>query len=637
MLNHTIYLDVVPGGLPPIVHVSQFDEGSRTLLIHLYADTGELTIPDGATAKIRGTKRDKKGFDYTAALNGTTVVCDITRNMTAVSGRVYCEVAIISKDEELMTATFILMVKQSAFGEDVDISDSDLPDFYKLAQQIAEDAASAASSAAAAAESAQEAHKVTPEGIAELEDAISQAQSTVAAVEETVQGYGEDIEAVTRGNYFGDNRPSREMVYSKRAAMSTLSNDSDHSVLQGGCYVTETGHFVLAIVNSDEDSTVLVELDTDFETVIRRATLDLGHANDLTYNPNTGKIYVATGDTGTNANKIAVVNADTLTLESTLALDGAVKWLCSYDEVNDCYYTTGGGFIKTYNANWEEVHSIANDLEEYYAGQNELTIQSSFCYQGNFITLSFSKVVYSNSLQIFGHYLQLVDPVTGSVETLARYLPPGNDDEPEFVAVIGNVGYIFSGQMFLRVAKLYLGQEKMREPQTDIFGSAELIEQNGDLNDYLLPGCYYSPNTSFTGTLDNAPVSNGFTLYVIPVGRGVILHHLVNVEGRELKRIFGATSMKWLPWEEIDSVVGSRYSRVAAATTQSVTLNDGGTCFVILAGSNTANFYFISSSGGTAYVKTMVEQISNVTDSVSGLKVTFKSSASLTLFVFRLA
>ena len=147
MLDQTIYLDVVPGGLPAVVNVSQFDEGSRTLHINLYASVGEFEIPAGSTAKVQGTKRDKKGFSYSAILSGTEVTCDITQNMTAISGRVYCEVVIENENNVLVSATFILAVKKAAFGDGTDISDSDLPDFYELAAQIAQDAQDAQNAA----------------------------------------------------------------------------------------------------------------------------------------------------------------------------------------------------------------------------------------------------------------------------------------------------------------------------------------------------------------------------------------------------------------------------------------------------------------------------------------------------------
>ena len=75
MLEQTIYLDVVPGGLPAVVNVSQFDEGSRTLHINLYASVGEFEIPAGSTAKVQGDeKRQKKVFSYSAILSGTVTL-----------------------------------------------------------------------------------------------------------------------------------------------------------------------------------------------------------------------------------------------------------------------------------------------------------------------------------------------------------------------------------------------------------------------------------------------------------------------------------------------------------------------------------------------------------------------------------
>ena len=48
------------------------------------------------------------------------------------------------------------------------------------------------------------------------------------------------------------------------------------------------------------------------------------------------------------------------------------------------------------------------------------------------------------------------------------------------------------------------------------YGIGTLIPENGDLNAYITPGIYYSPNTSHTSTLKNVPptVGTGFRLEV---------------------------------------------------------------------------------------------------------------------------
>lgn len=565
MLTHTMYLDVVPGGLPPVVHVSQFDSGSRTLVIHLYASAGEFEIPAGATAKIRGTKRDNKGFDYSAELSGDTVTCDVTQNMTAISGRVYCEVEIDSGEQELMTANFILMVKPAAFADGTDLSDSDLPDFYELAAQIAEDAQTAQTAAQAAQEAAEDAARFTPEGYQQMQQDVSELNTTVPQLKTQLT---DEIEK----NIFGVERPVKKDVYRKRLALQDLSGDSGYATLQGGCYLSNAEHFLMAIVNSDNTSCILVELNKDYETVARRSSaIDLGHANDLAYNPKTNKIYVATGSTGTNANKIAVLNGSTFALENTLDLGNSkAKWLISYDDVNNRYYVLDTDYLTIYNSNWGQLKQYENVYKDQYAGECEMNAQSSFCYNGKFIALYFAREIVSATQRISAIYLQMIDYDTGAVSTIAQYSPRGNSDEPEFVGLIGDIGYMFGGQTYFSVSEIYFDQEKIYDFPKSIFGIAQLIDSNGDLNEYQMPGIYYSPNTDYTTGIENAPVTNGFTLYVIPVSGNVIVQQLINSSGDFYKRVLSSNTNNWLDWEMLSS------SNINPSDTGWVTLSPAG-------------------------------------------------------------
>lgn len=547
MIDQTIYLDVVPGGLPSIINVSQFDEGSRTLHINLYASSGEFEIPAGSTAKVQGTKRDKKGFSYSAELSGTEVVCDVTQNMTAIAGRVYCEVVIENGEDVLATANFILMVKQAAFGTDTDISDSDLPDFYELAKQIAKDAQDAQDAAEAAEQAAENASQFTPEG-------YQQMQSDVSNLKTTVSEQGLKLTDEINKNVFGIERPIKKELYRKRLALQGLSGNSGYTTLQGGCYLPLTDHFLLAIVNSDNNSCILVELEKDYETVVKRVTLDLGHANDLTYNPDNGKIYVATGSTGTNANKIAVLNGSTFALENTLDLGNSrAKWLVSYDDVNNRYYVLDTSYLTVYDSNWSQLKQYSNTYGDTYDGPGEMTAQSSFCYDGKFVGLYFVREIVASSMSISGIYFQMMDYDTGDVQTVAQYTPRGNADEPEFVAMVDDIGYMFGGQTYFSVSEIYFDQSKLYDSPDSIFGIATLLPQNADLDDIQMPGMYFSPNTAYTTGMEHAPVTNGFTLYVLPVCGNVIVQMVINTAGEMYKRVLSSTTSQFLDWELITS------------------------------------------------------------------------------------
>ena len=47
MITTQTELDVSPGGIAPVIHVSQYDTGSRTLLFNLIATAGDLILPGG--------------------------------------------------------------------------------------------------------------------------------------------------------------------------------------------------------------------------------------------------------------------------------------------------------------------------------------------------------------------------------------------------------------------------------------------------------------------------------------------------------------------------------------------------------------------------------------------------------------
>lgn len=95
---------------------------------------------------------------------------------------------------------------------------------------------------------------------------------------------------------------------------------------------------------NDEGNALLVEYDYDWNYVRAAEVPNLGHANDIAYNPTTDKFYFATS-LGYGA--IAVVNADTLLYEETINtsdIEGSVETKStaisqiSYDAENDCYY-----------------------------------------------------------------------------------------------------------------------------------------------------------------------------------------------------------------------------------------------------------------------------------------------------------
>lgn len=147
----TFDLNLIPDSEPVVIKVNQFDTGTGRLVANLYNGDTLYTPGSGATAKIEGTKADKKGFSYSASVTGSVVTADLQLQMTAAAGK--CRTQFIITESSGQTGTFVfwLDVQRAALGDDVDISETVLPDIIAPAAANAERAERAATRAEAAA------------------------------------------------------------------------------------------------------------------------------------------------------------------------------------------------------------------------------------------------------------------------------------------------------------------------------------------------------------------------------------------------------------------------------------------------------------------------------------------------------
>lgn len=152
MITQTIYLNMMPGNVCPVIHVSQYDTDEDALVFNLHM--GSVPFTAGSTAIIEGTKPDKTGFTYAASYSDNVVTADLTEQMTAVSGAVMCELRITDGTNTVGTQNFILMVEPAALADDVVISDTDIPLLQQAIDAAGEALASASDAAASAAQAA---------------------------------------------------------------------------------------------------------------------------------------------------------------------------------------------------------------------------------------------------------------------------------------------------------------------------------------------------------------------------------------------------------------------------------------------------------------------------------------------------
>ena len=161
MYTQAINLDVIPAGVRPVIHVSQFDNQVQALRFTLYKDNQPFTIPSGAAVLINGYKPDNTAFSYAAtATSGQTATFSVTQQMTAVPGDVECELRVRTASEIIGTLNFILRVEKAPLTDDSVLSETDIPlieQAVDIAANLAEyiqqtlDAAEAASASAQAA------------------------------------------------------------------------------------------------------------------------------------------------------------------------------------------------------------------------------------------------------------------------------------------------------------------------------------------------------------------------------------------------------------------------------------------------------------------------------------------------------
>lgn len=179
-------LNVVSVGVPPVIHLSQYDS-DFTLVFNLYASTGAFTMPTGTTAEIRGTKRDGNGYDAAASVSGSTVTVTGDEQMTAIAGQNMFEIATYYNNKRLNTINFILDVERAALDADTITSESVLRELDAIIQ--------GAATATQAAEDAEDAADRAEEAADDLSGTVQQ----VATNTQDIAGLKDDLSQIVPG------------------------------------------------------------------------------------------------------------------------------------------------------------------------------------------------------------------------------------------------------------------------------------------------------------------------------------------------------------------------------------------------------------------------------------------------------
>lgn len=209
MTSQTFNLDLIPQGVPPIVHVSQYDKG-QTWNIHIYENGVVFPVPSGTSAAVQGTKPDNTGFQYPAVISvGDNVVTfTVEQQMTVLGGQFECELVLVNGENQVATINFILDVETTTLDDDTVISETELPLIEQAAElgavingyatQIHADAETASTAATAATAAATSASADATTATAAADDATT--SKTAAATSATSAAASANAAASSESN-----------------------------------------------------------------------------------------------------------------------------------------------------------------------------------------------------------------------------------------------------------------------------------------------------------------------------------------------------------------------------------------------------------------------------------------------------
>lgn len=125
--NQTIYLNLRPGAVMPVLHVSQGDSGLEALEFKLINGHQPWTIPAAVTdIQLNGTT-PVGVFSYNdPTWSGNTVTANVTETMTAEKGVVICELRLLDSTlNSIGTLNFVISVEPSPYTN-AHVSTSDM-------------------------------------------------------------------------------------------------------------------------------------------------------------------------------------------------------------------------------------------------------------------------------------------------------------------------------------------------------------------------------------------------------------------------------------------------------------------------------------------------------------------------------
>lgn len=151
MVNQQIFLPMIPDSAPIVINIAQYDYDAAGYAGRLYFNlisNGTAYDMNGATAVFQGEKPDGTTFAYAGTVvNASVVRVNVRQQMTAVAGRVVCNLVLNNSEGQIGSFNVWLEVQESATSGSTP-SQTDIPALVAQAKQYADDAEQSAQTAA---------------------------------------------------------------------------------------------------------------------------------------------------------------------------------------------------------------------------------------------------------------------------------------------------------------------------------------------------------------------------------------------------------------------------------------------------------------------------------------------------------
>ena len=476
MIVYRYNLDMLPGSIPVIVPVSQYDD-DYTLVFSLYSSEGEFTIQSGTTAVVKGTKSDGNGYSVDATLNITDKVVTVTgdKQMTACDGKQVFELALLKSGKTLNTANFILNVERAALDKDTLGSESKIRELVNVIDRTDEIIAAAQTSdaaktaierltatATAASETATQKANEAAQSASEASQAMETAKATIE--EETDNAIARIDESVNQIN------ARKEMALQEiDTAYTEAKNDITHKgeqIVQITTQADELSARALDLAGNAENHVATVENKlNDIESALNNISIDPDDLG-LEQDPDTYFVYPTyKGIRSENGIPLASSGGgggggSSETIKAVLTVDNTTGWLSkTISDGSECPISlvwssieddmpTGDGTLRiavneVVRATMQISQGTVNiDLAPFVSvGNNKVKVRVSDAYdQGRTITFNITSIALSISSTFdtttpYGGVIAFPYTPIGSVEKTIHFIVDGTEIGTQTTAV----------------------------------------------------------------------------------------------------------------------------------------------------------------------------------------------------------